>query len=265
MRFENLDYQIRDHVAVLAMNRPERRNALGGTMRQDLIDGFAAAESDPHVRAIVLTGVGRAFCAGGDLKEFSHNFDHGIEKAIEEKIAPSRDRIARAVHEASKPVIAAVNGAAAGAGMNIALAADIRYASRDAVFSQSFVKRGVHPDFGGTYFLPRLVGLARASEMIFTGETIDAEEALRLGIVSRLLAPEALMDAVMELAGAIAAGPPVAIRLAKKSLRENAHASSLQEALDRETAAQNLCFDMEDAREGMKAFVEKRPPVFKGV
>ncbi|MGE0585207.1 MAG: enoyl-CoA hydratase/isomerase family protein [Flavobacteriaceae bacterium] len=264
MTFESLQYDVRDHMAILRMNRPESRNALGGTLRQDLIDGFAQAEADRDVRVIVLTGAGKAFCAGGDLKDFNRNFEQGVEKPIEEKYAPRRDLIVRSIFEAGKPVIAAVNGAAAGAGMNIALAADIRYASTTAVFSQSFVKRGVHPDFGGTYFLPRIVGAARAAEMIFTGDLIDAEEALRLGIVSRLLEPEALMEAALDLARRIAAGPPVAIRLAKKNLRLNADASNLQEALDRETAAQNLCFDTQDAREGMKAFVEKREPVFRG-
>ena len=233
-------------------------------MRQDLIDGFAKAENDSDVRAIVLTGVGKAFCAGGDLKDFNRNFEAGIEKPVEEKYAPRRDLIVRAIYEATKPVIAAVNGAAAGAGMNIALAADIRYASTGAVFSQSFVKRGVHPDFGGTYFLPRMIGAAQAAEMIFTGDLIDAQEALRLGIVSKLFEPAGLMDATLDLARRIAAGPPVAIRLAKKNLRLNANEPNLQQALDRETAAQNLCFDMQDAREGMKAFVEKRDPVFKG-
>lgn len=263
MQYQNLGYHTAEQVAYLTLNRPERRNAIGGTMREDILDAFARAEADADVRVIVLTGAGSAFCAGGDVKEFARVFEQGVERPLMEKISPVRDRIVLAIFEATKPVIAAVNGPAAGAGMNIALAADIRLASTTAVFAQSFVKRGVHPDFGGTYFLPRVVGLARASELIFTGDSIDAEEALRLGIVSRVLPPEQLMQAASQLAAKIAAGPPIAIRLAKRCLHQSAN-TDLREALDRETAAQNLCFDTEDAREGMRAFVEKRAPAFRG-
>jgi len=264
LQYQNLGYETKEHVAYLTLNRPERKNALGGSMRQDIVEAFARAEADPEVRIIILTGAGSAFCAGGDVKEMSRAFEQGIERPLKEKIDPARDRIVLAICEASKPVIAAVNGPAAGAGMNIALAADIRIASTTALFSQSFVKRGVHPDFGGTYFLPRVVGLAKAYELIFTGDSIDAEEALRLGIVSRLVPPDRLMEAVSQLAAKIAAGPPIAIRLAKRCLRQSA-SGGLREALDRETAAQNLCFDTEDAREGMRAFVEKRAPAFRGL
>jgi len=264
MQYQNLGYEVKEQVAYLTLNRPERKNALGGSMRQDLLDAFACVEADPEVRAVVLTGAGSAFCAGGDVKEMARAFEQGIERPLVEKIRPVRDRIVLAISEATKPVIAAVNGAAAGAGMNIALAADIRLASTTALFAQSFVRRGVHPDFGGTYFLPRVVGLAKASELIFTGESIDAEEALKLGIVSRVLPPEQLMPAATQLAARIAAGPPIAVQLAKRCLRQSANAS-LREMLERETAAQNLCFETQDAREGMQAFVEKRAPVFRGL
>jgi 2-(1,2-epoxy-1,2-dihydrophenyl)acetyl-CoA isomerase len=160
-------------------------------------------------------------------------------------------------------VIAAVNGAAAGAGMNLALACDIRLASTAAKFSQAFVRRGLHPDWGGTYFLPRVVGLAKAAELIWTGEIIDAQEALRLGIVTAVHAPEELMPAAYALAGKIAAGPPIAIRLAKRSMYHNLECD-LRQALEFETFAQNICFETEDAGEGIRAFVEKRPPVFRG-
>lgn len=264
MEYQNLIYETRDGVAYLTLNRPERKNALGGSMREDLLDALARADADPQVRVVILTGAGSAFCAGGDVKEMSRAFEQGIERPLKEKIAPVRDRIVLALYEVSKPVIAAVNGAAAGAGMNIALAADIRIASTTALFAQSFVKRGVHPDFGGTYFLPRVVGMAMACELIFTGESIAAEKALSLGIVSRVVPPERLMETASQLAAKIAAGPPIAIQLAKRCLRQSAN-GGLREALDRETAAQNLCFDTEDAREGMRAFVEKRAPVFRGL
>jgi 2-(1,2-epoxy-1,2-dihydrophenyl)acetyl-CoA isomerase len=161
------------------------------------------------------------------------------------------------------PTVAAVNGPAVGAGVNLALACDIRVASTAAKFSQAFVKRGLHPDWGGTYFLPRVVGIAKACELIWTGETIDAQEALRLGIVSAVHAPEELLPAAYALAGRIAAGAPTAIRLAKRAIYHSLE-TDLRKALEFETYAQNICYETEDAREGIRAFVEKRPPVFRG-
>jgi 2-(1,2-epoxy-1,2-dihydrophenyl)acetyl-CoA isomerase len=180
-----------------------------------------------------------------------------------EKVAPGRDRTVQALRDAPKPVIAAVNGAAAGAGMNIALCCDLRLASTAAKFSQAFVRRGLHPDWGGTYFLPRIVGTAKACELIFTGEVIDAREALRLGIVSAVHPPDELMPAVRALARKIADGPPIAIRLAKRAIYHNLE-SDLRQSLEFETYAQNICYDTEDAAEGIRAFVEKRPPAFRG-
>ena len=162
-----------------------------------------------------------------------------------------------------RPIISAANGAAAGAGLSLALGCDLRLASSAARFSQAFVKRGLHPDWGGTYFLPRAVGTATAAELIFTGDVIDAAEALRIGLVSRVLPPEELMPATLELARKIASGPPIAIRLAKRAIYRNAE-SDLRSALEFETFAQNACFDTEDAREGIRAFVDKRTPVFRG-
>ena len=180
-----------------------------------------------------------------------------------ERMAPMRDRIVLAMRDCPKPLIAAVNGAAAGAGMNLALACDMRIASSAAKFSQAFVKRGLAPDWGGSYFLPRVVGMAKACELIFTGDTIDAAEALRLGVVNAVVAPDELMAEAYKLARKIAAGPPVAIQISRRAIYHNQEVD-LRAALEFETFAQGVCRDTEDAKEGVKAFVEKRAPVFRG-
>jgi 2-(1,2-epoxy-1,2-dihydrophenyl)acetyl-CoA isomerase len=261
-QYAGLIYERREAVAILTFNRPERMNAIGGTLKQDIAAAIAHADDDDEVRVIVLTGAGAAFCAGGDVKEMAVQLASG-GRPLEEKIRPARDAMLLAIHEARKPIIAAINGAAAGAGMNMALAADIRIASSAARFSQAFVKRGLSPDSGATYFLPRIVGLAKACELAFTGDTLDADEALRLGIVTRVVSPEDLMPTVLELAARIAAGPPVAIRLAKRAMYRGLH-GDLRDALGREAAALNVCMDTEDAVEGMASFREKRPPNFMG-
>jgi 2-(1,2-epoxy-1,2-dihydrophenyl)acetyl-CoA isomerase len=263
MTYECLLYERKDGIATLTLNRPDRLNALGGTLRQDLFDAVTRAGADPDVRVMVVTGAGKGFCSGGDVKAMGEAKAGQRERPLIEKIAPGRDRTLLAMREAPQPIIAAVNGAAAGAGMNLALGCDIRIASTAAKFTQAFVKRGLHPDWGGTYFLPRVVGMAKACEMIFTGDVIDAAEALRLGIVSRVVAPEELLPTAYDLARRIAAGPPVALRLAKRSLYANEDLD-LRGALQIETMAQNICFETEDATEGIRAFGEKRAPVFKG-
>ncbi len=263
MTYECLIYEVKDGVATLTLNRPDRLNALGGSLRDDLHDAITRSSADSDVRVMVITGAGKGFCSGGDVKAMQEAKDGKRERPLLEKIAPGRDRTLLAMREAPQPIIAAVNGAAAGAGMNLALGCDIRLASTAAKFTQAFVKRGLHPDWGGTYFLPRLVGMAKACELIFTGEIIDAQEALRLGIVNAVYQPEELLPATYELARKIAGGPPVAIRLAKRALYHSEE-SDLRGALEFETFAQNVCSETEDAREGIKAFVEKRAPQFKG-
>ena len=263
MPYESLIHEVKDGIATLTLNRPERLNALGGTLREDLHDAITRGSADPEVRVMIITGAGKGFCAGGDVKAMNENRERGTARPIGDKVAPGRDRTLLAMRDAPQPIIAAINGAAAGAGMNLALGCDIRIASTAAKFSQAFVRRGLHPDWGGTYFLPRVVGMAKAAELIFTGDVIDAAEALRLDLVSRVVAPEELMPVVHELARKIAAGPPIAIRLAKRALYHNADCD-LRQALEFETFAQNICQDTEDAREGIAAFVEKRAPHFRG-
>ncbi len=249
MTYKCLLYDVEGGIATLTLNRPERLNALGDTLRDDLHDAVTRAAEDSDVRVMILTGAGKGFCAGGDVKAMNENKERGASRPLLEKVAPGRDRTVLAFRDAPKPVIAAVNGAAAGAGMNLALACDIRLASAAAKFAQAFVKRGLHPDWGGTYFLPRVVGAAKACELI--------------GIVSAVHAPEALMPAARGLARKIADGPPVAIRLAKRAIYHSLECD-LRQALEFETYAQNICFETQDAREGISAFVEKRPPAFRG-
>ena len=263
MTYECLLYDVKDRVATLTLNRPERLNALGGSLRPDLYDAILKAGADPEVGAIVITGAGRGFCSGGDVKSMSERDRAAAGAPLMDKFAPVRDRIILAMRDCPRPIIAAINGPAAGAGMNLALACDIRIASTAAKFSQAFVKRGLHPDWGGTYFLPRIVGMSKACELIFTGDSIDAAEALKLGIVNSVVAPEELMNEAYKLAKRIAAGPAVAIQLAKRSLYHNLDVD-LRAALEFETFAQNISRETEDAKEGVKAFGEKRAPVFKG-
>ena len=261
--YKCLLYELRDRIATLTLNRPERLNALGDTLREDLYDAITTAAADPDVGVLVITGAGRGFCSGGDVKSMNERAQSGTTSSPSERFTPLRDRTILAMRDCPKPVIAAINGPAAGAGMNLALACDMRIASSAAKFSQAFVKRGLAPDWGGTWFLPRVVGTAKAFELIFTGDTIDAAEALRLGLVNAVTSPEALMAETLKLARKVADGPPVAIALAKRAIYHNLDAD-LRAGLEFETFAQGLCRETEDSKEGVRAFMEKRAPVFRG-
>ncbi len=263
MVYEHIQYQISDHIATITLNRPDRLNALTSLMRKEFLDAMVLSDEDSDVRVIIITGAGRGFCSGGDLKAMNKASSSDRSNALSERVTPIRDKVVLAMRNANKPVIAAVNGAAAGAGMNIALACDIRIASNTARFGQTFSRRGLHPDWGGTYFLPRIVGMAKACELIWSGRMIDGAEALSLGIVSELTEPEKLMDRTLAMAKTFAEGPPIAIQLAKRAMYK-AQNTDLREALEFETFAQNLAQGTDDAKEGIRAFVEKREPEFKG-
>ena len=263
MEFEHLLYEVKDQVALITLNREETLNALTPSMRIDLLETLTRSDKDDDVRAIVITGAGRGFCSGGDVTAMNEARKSGKASAISDKVDPLRDDVVLAMRNATKPVIAAINGAAAGAGMNIALACDIRIASNKARLGQTFSRRGLHPDWGGTYFLPRLVGMAKAMELIWSGRMIDAQEALELGIVSQLTEPGDLMSTTMDLARSFAAGPPIVIRMSKRAMYRGMECD-LKEALEFETYAQNVCSGTADAKEGIAAFVEKRDPVFSG-
>ena len=231
-------------------------------MREEILEALQEACQDKDVRAIVITGAGKAFCAGGDVNEFVAGTSHALSKeATSEK--PTMSKIVHLINTVEKPVIASVNGVAAGGGCNLALACDIRIASERARFSESFTKRGVHPDWGGIYFLPRLVGYAKAAELIFTGDVIDANEALRIGMVNRVVPHEELVPATKEMAKKIVKNAPIPISLAKRGL-QNFHKMDLSQALDYEAYTLGICVNTEDRIEGFKAFLEKREPDFRG-
>lgn len=251
-----------DGIATLVLNRPERLNALNLELAGELEAALKRVADDPSVRAVVLTGAGRAFCAGGDVREFQEVRRKGDPRELQAVVVGGKE-IVLAIRRMPKPVVAAVNGPAAGAGANLALACDLRLASDQASFMQAFVRVGLHPDFGGTYFLPRLVGPARAAELIYLGDVVDARTAERWGLVNRVVPQERLEQDTRELAARLAAAPPLPLALAKKALFERLE-PDLEAMLDYEIAAQARCFVSEDALEGFTAFVEKRAPVFRG-
>ena len=253
-----------NHVLTVTLNRPERLNAIGTTMRRELLAALEEAAGDHDVRVVAITGAGRAFSAGGDVKEMhDRREDTGGGSATPAEIPPVRDRILALIRSMPKPVLAVVNGPAVGAGMNLALGCDLRIASERAMFGQVFVKRGLHPDWGGTFLLPRLVGPAKACELIFGGDMIAAQEALALGLVNRLVPHDELAGAAANWAETLAAGPPVAIGLAKRAIYRNQEAD-LASALEYEAYAQGVVWGTEDAGEGIRAFLEKRPANFQG-
>lgn len=263
MRQETILYDVTDHIATITLNRPDRYNALTPTLRQELLDAIEHSNNEADVRAVVITGAGKGFCSGGDMKENANAKSIDDVNPLSNKLEPIRDKIILAMRGSNKPYIAAVNGAAAGGGMGIALACDIRIAATKAKFGQTFSRRGLHPDWGGTYFLPRLVGTAKACELIWSGRMIGAQEALDLGIISQLTEPDDLIPTALEMARGFAAGPPVSIRLSKRAIYRGMEAE-LRDALEFETYAQNVCLSTEDVKEGITAFLEKREPKFSG-
>ena len=249
-----------DGVGTMTLNRPEKLNAFADRMREEIGDGLVALDADPAIRVIVITGAGRGFCAGGDVEymaELVARRDVGAMAALVE----AGRRVVTAIRRSSKPVIGAINGVAAGGGANLALACDLRIASDQARLGQSFNRIGLHPDWGGTYFLPRLVGPSKALELFWTADMIDAAECLRLGLFNQVVPHELLGEVTAEFARRLADKPAGPLALVKRAVYASLD-RSLVEILDYELEAQLACFRSGDAGEGIRAFVEKRAPKF---
>lgn len=249
-------------VATITLNRPEALNAFHDGMLADWAAALVECQNDDAVAAVLLTANGRSFCAGGDLQTLGV-YEGNAALAIGDYLRANVHPVGRAVAALQKPYLCAVNGAATGAGMDMALMADIRWAARRARFAESYIKVGLVPGDGGGYLLPRVVGMSKALELLWTGDFVDAAEAERLGIVSRVCDDETLVAEMRELAERLAAGPRVATRLIKQVVRQSQH-TDLPGALDLVTGPMGVAANSEDHREAVMAFREKRPPRFTG-
>ncbi len=247
-----------DHITTITLNRPEKLNAFAGTMREDLLAALQGAEG----RVVVITGAGRAFSAGGDVEAMARLQKERNVDAFRKLLDAGREVVTQIATMAA-PVIASVNGIAAGAGCNLALACDLRIASDQAKLGETFVRIGIHPDWGGTWFLPRLVGPSRALELMMTGRMVDAAEALAIGMVDRVVPAPDLAAETEKLARSIATGPPIAIAAIKRAVAAS-RTSGLREQIDLESEHQLRAFLSADAAEGLAALFEKRAPAFKG-
>ncbi len=252
--------ETRDGVGTVTIDRPARMNALAGTMRDDLAEAISALSDDDTVRVIVVRGAGRAFCAGADVDAMAELHDRGDEAAFVENLR-SGMAVVRAVHAAPKPVIAAVNGPAAGAGASLAVACDVRVAAESAKIGFTFNRIGLHPDWGSTYHLPRLVGPGRAAELMYSARMISADEADRIGLVEQLVPDEDFDGVVDRLAASLAAKPPLALETLRATLNRGTE-RPLTEVLEAEAEAQLRLFRSPDLAEGIRAFREGRPPRF---
>jgi 2-(1,2-epoxy-1,2-dihydrophenyl)acetyl-CoA isomerase len=254
--------QLADRIAIITLNRPDKLNAFSGTMREDLLDALRQAEGNADCRVVVITGAGRAFCAGGDVDFMSGLQRDGDVASFRKLLDAGRDVVLQ-IASMEKAVIASVNGIAAGAGCNLALACDYRLASDAAKLGETFVKIGLHPDWGGTWLLPRLVGRGRAAELLMTGRIVDANEALAIGMVDRVVPSAELASETEKLARTIANAPPIAIAGIKRALAATER-NDLRAQLELETEHQLRAFTSSDAAEGLRALFEKRAPRFSG-
>ncbi len=263
MTFETVQFELRDAVAIITMNRPEALNALSLQLTKDL--GMAIRKAiDENARAVILTGAGRAFCSGGDLREMQQLWQRTgkIEAFLEEPLKSLHDVILL-IRETPIPFVAAVQGVCAGAGTNFALACDIVFAAKDATFNEAFVKIGLSPDCGGSFFLPRAVGEKIAAELFMTGDALTADRALQIGMINRVVSAENLMEEATKMAKKLALAPTASIGRIKRMLNAS-FSNNLAQQLDLEHASQIESGKSNDFREGVQAFFEKRQPNFTG-
>jgi 2-(1,2-epoxy-1,2-dihydrophenyl)acetyl-CoA isomerase len=257
--FDTIRFEVADEIATITLDRPDALNALTVTLKRELLAAFRAIASDRAVRAVVLTGAGRAFCAGQDLQERLEPNASPLAIELRERYNP----IIRAMRGLDQPIVGAINGAAAGAGASLAFACDIRLASEHASFRLAFGRIGLVPDSGATWFLPRLVGPAKAAELALLDESLSAADAERFGLVARVVPDDALASEARIVAGRLAALAPRALELTKRAL-ERSWSISLDSALDDEAYRQGIAGATNDHQEGIAAFLEKRAPRFRG-
>ena len=267
MTYQFIDLQVDTGIATLTLNRPDKRNAMSDGMRSEFIHALESVTADKAIRALVLTGAGKGFCAGGDVKGMAARGDgtvgnNTIDGAIHRQRVNQRATAGK-LFKMPKPTLAALPGAAAGAGLSLALACDLRVMASTAIMTTAFAKVGFSGDYGGTYFLTQLVGSAKARELYFLSDRIGADEALRLGLANWVCPPEELAARTREIALRLASGPTVAYRYMKENLNR-AMAGEVDDCLDLEATHHVHCGQTEDHREATKAFVEKREPVFNG-
>jgi 2-(1,2-epoxy-1,2-dihydrophenyl)acetyl-CoA isomerase len=260
--YETVLFDNEGGVATITLNRPDAFNALNAKMAFELQDAFAEIARNSDIRAVILTGAGRAFCSGQDLRDHQSGVTDPVRE-VREALMLRYGPLVLAMRALPKPVVGAINGVAAGAGMSLALATDLRIAADNASFTQAFSKIGLVPDAGSNYFLPRLVGVARAMELALTSRRVSAEEAAQIGLVNRVVPADTLSTEAKTLAASLANGPALAIALTKRALLEGAR-SSLTEVLSLEAELQGQCIVSEDFREGVQAFLEKREAHFAG-
>ncbi|MGH9027735.1 MAG: enoyl-CoA hydratase/isomerase family protein [Acidimicrobiia bacterium] len=262
---DTLTVERADGVVTVTMNRPARKNAATPQMFVELTEAFREVSADPTQRVLVITGAGDGFCSGADLANAAAGGGGGGARGISASMASMRvvGQCALALHQVPQPTIAAVNGVAAGAGCNLALGCDLIIASEQARFSEIFVKRGLNIDFGGSWILPRLIGIHKAKELAFLADIISAPEAAEVGIVNRVVPHDALMKEAMEVAQRLVKLPPIPLAMTKKLLNQS-FAVSLTEALEFEDTSQAMMFGTKDTAEAVLAFIEKRDPHFTG-
>jgi 2-(1,2-epoxy-1,2-dihydrophenyl)acetyl-CoA isomerase len=261
--YQTILYEKAENVTTITLNRPEVLNAVNETMGRELLDALRVSGQDEGTRCLIITGNGRAFSAGEDIQDLRGQYERGENPKLGERLLSKYNPIVRRIRQMPKPIIAAVNGVAAGAGAGIAYACDIRIASDTAKFLQAFIRVGLVPDSGTSFFLPRLVGFAKALELSLMGEELTSSDAERLGVVAKVVQADQLMPVTRELATKLSQGPTKALALTKRAMNKSL-VSDFETVLEYESYLQEIAGATADHAEAVRAFFEKRKPVFKG-